>query len=204
MQTSISGLICNNAANSFAFIRFTLKIKTRSFWVHDNFYVPLSIETAVVGFAYWLLVGSNFLPHVPRYYLAQLHPNNFLLWFYSLFKFLTILSVTPALSASCVCAICADLLIGLLHHSSINLKITFLWSERYLGGPCGCSQRLQSILLLLLSCLVGSFDDKFFSHKLSIFSISSFNMSTTSINSLTSSHSSIKDFLSSSEPLTKV
>ena len=39
---------------------FTLKIKTRSFLVHDNFYVPLSIETAVVGFAYWLLVGSIF------------------------------------------------------------------------------------------------------------------------------------------------
>ena len=65
----------------FFFISFTLKIKTRSFWVHDNFYVPLSIGTAVVGFAYWLLVRSNFLPHVPRYYLAQLHPNNFLLWF---------------------------------------------------------------------------------------------------------------------------
>ena len=44
----------------FFFISFTLKIKTRSFWVHDNFYVPLSIETAVVGFAYWLLVGSIF------------------------------------------------------------------------------------------------------------------------------------------------
>lgn len=85
----------------FFFIRFTLQIKTRSFWIHDTFYVPLSIETAVVGFAYWLLVRSIFLPHVPRYYLAQLHPNNFLLWFYLLFNFLTILSITPALSALC-------------------------------------------------------------------------------------------------------
>ena len=102
----------------FFFISFTLKIKTRSFWVHDNFYVPLSIGTAVVGFAYWLLVRSNFLPHVPRYYLAQLHPNNFLLWFYLLFNFLTVLSVTPALPALCVCTICTDLLIGLLNHFS--------------------------------------------------------------------------------------
>ena len=55
----------------FFFISFTLKIKTRSFWVHDNFYVSLSIETAVVGFAYWLLVRSIFLPHVPRYILLS-------------------------------------------------------------------------------------------------------------------------------------
>ncbi len=109
----------------FFFISFTLKIKTRSFWVHDNFYVPLSIGTAVVGFAYWLLVRSNFLPHVPRYYLAQLHPNNFLLWFYLLFNFLTILSVTPALSALCVCAICTDLFIGLLNHYSVIFHIFF-------------------------------------------------------------------------------
>ena len=69
----------------FFFIRFTLQIKTRSIWIHDTFYVSLSIETAVVGFAYWLLVRSNFLPHVSRYYLAQLHPHNFLLWFYLLY-----------------------------------------------------------------------------------------------------------------------
>ena len=38
--------------SSSPFLSSTLKIKTRSFWVHDTFYVPLSIETAVVGFAY--------------------------------------------------------------------------------------------------------------------------------------------------------
>lgn len=69
-------------------------------------------------FCLWLLVRSNFLPHVPRYYLAQLHPHNFLLWFYLLFNFLAILSVTPALPALCVGTACADFIVThvLVHH----------------------------------------------------------------------------------------